>query len=140
MITTLLLIKGENKMANLKNVNLMSQDTFNNIEQVDDELYAVSASGIGFPSSRHEDLTLGASGTTYKAPANGYAYVNKESTASGQYVNIYDGTVASHRNISSASGQPILVLAPVLKGKNFKVEYTAAGTTKQFRFIYAEGE
>lgn len=123
-----------------KKLRFMSQDKFETISETDDELYAVNGSGIGFPSSRYEDLILGASGTTYTAPANGYAYVNKESTASGQYVNIYDGTVASHRNISSASGQPILVIAPVLKGKNFKVEYTAGGTTKQFRFIYAEGE
>ena len=36
-------------MANLKNINFMSQDRFESIEQADDELYAVSASGIGFP-------------------------------------------------------------------------------------------
>lgn len=125
----------------LKNVNMLTKEQYDGISvPAEDELYAISSSGFGFPSSNYEDLELGASGTTYKAPANGYAFIIKESTASGQYVNIYDGTAISRRSISSASGQSVVVAAQVLKGKNFKIDYSAAGTTRIFRFIYAEGE
>ncbi len=125
----------------LKNVNMLTKEQYDGISvPATDELYAVSGSGFGFPSNRFEELELGASNTEYIAPANGYAYINKESSASGQYVNIYDGTAISRRSISSASGQRLIVAAPVLKGKKFKIDYSAAGTTHQFRFVYAEGE
>jgi hypothetical protein len=125
----------------LKNVNMLTKEQYDGVSvPATDELYAVSGSGFGFPSSNAEDLELGATGTTYTAPANGYVYVNKSSTASGQYVNIYDGLSSSYRSISSGSGQPLLVHATVRKGKKYRVEYTAAGATNTFKFIYAEGE
>ena len=40
------------------------------------------------PSNRYIDLTLGVSGTTYTAPADGYFTVNKSATASGEYINM----------------------------------------------------
>ena len=130
-----------NTTSGLKNVNLLTKEQFDGISDLaSDELYAVSGSGIGFPSSDYEDLTLGASGTEYTAPANGYAYLIKASTASGQYVNIYNGTGVSYNTRSTASGKDNIVLAQVLKGKKFKIEYDMAGETKYFRFIYAEGE
>lgn len=118
-------------MANLKNINLMSQSTFESIEQADDELYAVSASGIGFPSSRYEDLTLGATGTAYKAPANGYFRAN---VAKGGSVMMY-GNVLNGFNASLIEGGCCISM---LKGTTMTLFYT--GTITSFRFIYAEGE
>ena len=129
-------------MANLKNVNLMSQDTFNNIEQVDDELYAVSASGIGFPSSRYEDLTLGASGTKYTAPANGWFFLRKWSTKDTSYLELENktsGIVCTHFKYGTTSMQDVC-LCPVKKGDVVQTNYTFNGDTTVFRFIYAEGE
>lgn len=125
----------------LKNVNLLSKERFNTVaEPGSAELWAISGSGFGFPSNNYEDLELGASGTIYTAPANGYVYIVKASTAASQYVNIYNGSGVSYKGYSTTSGQEVLALASVLKGKNFKVEYSLAGTTKTFCFIYAEGE
>ena len=127
-------------MANLKNINLMSQDTFNNIEQVDDELYAVSGSGIGFPSDKFDDLTLGASGTEYTAPANGWFTINKHGAA---------GQLTAFENINAGGVTWITCLGaetdcrlscPAKKGDNVVLWYTASGATNFFRFVYAEGE
>ena len=128
-------------MANLKNINLMSQDTFNNIEQVDDELYAVSASGIGFPSSRYEDLTLGASGTKYTAPANGWVMVQIKSNNAGQYLQLYiEGLGLGFETHSVKSGDTAKLSIPVSKGKLFVINHNFGGGVEAFRFVYAEGE
>ena len=128
-------------MANLKNINFMSQDLFENIEQADDELYAVRASGIGFPSSRYEDLVLGASGTQYTAPANGYFAISKMTASLNQFFqfqNISKKFLLIFQPYSSGSG--INFIFPVQKGDIVATQYTASGTTAYFRFIYAEGE
>lgn len=125
-------------MANLKNINLMSQDTFESITPADDELYAVSASGIGFPSNRYEDLTLGASGTEYTAPANGYFNFNKDEAAN-QYLIMYNVTKKYGSTDFSAGGQ-IKMIFPVQKNDVVQVNWAGSGTLVHFRFIYAEGE
>lgn len=113
-----------------------TKEAFNVVDRSDSSWIAQQA----MPSNRYIDLTLGASGATYTAPANGYAYLIKTSTASGQYINIYNGSGVSYNTRSPASGKDNIVLAQVLKGKNFKIEYDMAGETKYFRFIYAVGE
>lgn len=128
-------------MANLKNINLMSQGTFESIEQADDELYAVSASGIGFPSSRYEDLTLGASDTQYTAPANGWFVLSKSTAATNQVLSIRNDTTGfSVNSYCPASGQVMRLHLPCKKNDVIAVGYTASGATNFFRFIYAEGE
>lgn len=118
-------------MANLKNVNLMSQDIFESITPSDDELYAVSASGIGFPSNKSEDLIVGVSGTTYIAPANGYFRANVNT---GDSVMLY-GALLNGFNASSIAGGCDI---KVRKGTKVALYYT--GTVTHFRFVYAEGE
>ena len=128
----------------LKNVNMLSKEQFDTIaEPVKDELYAISGSGFGFPSNRYIDLTLGASGTSYTAPANGYFYFSKKSSATGQYAvmtNGTDGVAGELGDGNAASGFGVHILRPVRKGESVKINYTVAGATNYFRFIYAEGE
>lgn len=96
--------------------------------------------GYAMPSSLYVDLTLGASGTTYIAPADGYLYVNKKSSAAGQYFwvdNTTKNIVQSYVTVGTADN--CLILFPVSKGDVMRVLYTAAGVTHAFRFIYAEG-
>ena len=45
-------------------------------------------SGLGKPSSKYIDLTVGASGTTYIAPMNGYLYCSGHANASPAYISI----------------------------------------------------
>lgn len=124
----------------LKSINMLSKEQYENIEQpAHDELYVVSHSGIGFPSANYEDLELGASGTEYVAPANGWVTIAKVSSASAQVLSLAARGMPT-TNYSSGSGQGLKVYIPVVKGETFVVDYTAGGATERFRFIYAEGE
>lgn len=114
-----------------KKLRYMSQDKYETITETDDELYAVSGSGIGFPSSKFDELTLGASGTEYTAPANGYFRAN---VAKGGSVMMYSN-VLNGFNASLMEGGCSINL---LKGAKMTLYYT--GTITSFKFVYAEGE
>lgn len=121
----------------LKNINMLSKEQYDTIaEPVKDELYAISGSGFGFPSDRYDDLELGASGSSYTAPANGYFFISK-SGSSGQYVKLTAKTMAI---VSVSNGGQAIVYLPVKKGAEVRVDYNLSGATNAFRFIYAEGE
>lgn len=95
------------------------------------------------PSDRYTDLTLGASGTTYTAPADGWVIFRRTSTASGQYLQLTNNTSASLQYFvqSGANSGVIGASIPVKKGDVFIASYTLGSSTSQlFRFIYAEGE
>ena len=99
------------------------------------------ASGLSMPSNKYIDLTLGASGSTYTAPANGWFICSKQSAASTQYLTINNATT----NVTSVSWVPAAssntaVFCPARKGDIVRVSYSLSGVTNLFRFIYAEGE
>ena len=89
-------------------------------------------SGWSMPSSRYIDLTLGASGSTYTAPANGY--FSFFSTSQG--INLYNGQNGMRSYITTNSGSAGFL--PVKKGATVILYNTT--TNAVFRFIYAEGE
>ena len=101
-------------------------------------------SGYAMPSNKYIDLTLGASGTTYTAPANGYVNYKLHSKDSSNL------SFALWRNHSSndfyvsgssdhTSAMYGLVL-PVTKGELFGVSYSNTNfSTEFFRFYYAVG-
>ena len=96
-------------------------------------------SGLGMPSNRYIDLTLGASGSTYTAPANGWFWFSKIAGT-----NMYGVGIENKRNgmiIGSDAGAPGSgnAVMPVLAGDNVVVRYSATGETLGFRFIYAQG-
>lgn len=100
--------------------------------------------GLGMPSDTYIDLTLGASGTTYTAPANGYLFFEKVSATSAQYVNIQckntNGTyLYGYEAGVPASGNYVRMTIPISKGITATIAYNLSGETKHFRFIYAEG-
>jgi hypothetical protein len=99
------------------------------------------ASGLGMPSSKFIDLTLGASGSTYTAPANGYFQINKKTTGNNQFIYFQDNSNLMLYTLASISYTGGLWChCQVAKGKQIQVHYSAGGTTELFRFIYAEGE
>lgn len=126
----------------LKNVNMLSKEQYDGVTvPANDELYAISGSGFGFPSGNYDVLSLGATGTKYTAPANGYIYLAKASSASSQYIKLFCETRGYSTSVySSASGQTLRQMLLVEKGYVFQVDYTAAGNTIAFKFLYAEGE
>ena len=99
------------------------------------------ASGAGMPSNKYIDLTLGASGSTYTAPANGWVCISKSAGVQNAFCKIlnttnYIGTIFH----VPGTGHVCLGYLPVSKNDIFTVTYNATGTTNYFRFIYAEGE
>lgn len=92
------------------------------------------ASGLAMPSSRYIDLTLGASGTYYTAPANGWVLCTLDLVANS-WLEIHAVWAQNSNNNGYVS-----ILAPLRKGEVFSVTYTGYLNTIYFRFIYAEGE
>lgn len=95
-------------------------------------------------SDRYDDLELKASGSTYTAPANGWFWIQKLSSSTGQYLTptIKD----SNGNIKyvltsqpTSVGYDAEILAPVSKGDVISIDYNVGDATKSFRFIYAKG-
>jgi hypothetical protein len=126
----------------LKNINMMSREQFEDVsEPVQDELYAISGSGFGFPSSNYKDLELGASGTEYIAPANGYFQLVKATASTNQYISYTNNAKGYGLNaFCPSSGSTMRTLFPAKKNDPVTISYSASGTTNTFRFIYAEGE
>ena len=100
----------------------------------------LQASGAGMPSNKYIDLTLGASGSTYTAPANGWfaCYKGNLTTAGYLYMrNNANQLVMETR--STLKGTAVSAYMPVQKGQSILVNYDAVGTLTLFRFIYSKG-
>lgn len=99
-------------------------------------------SGYSMPSDRYFDLELGASGTTYTAPANGYFHIRFISTTqigTCAITNISAGLKINQYTPNSSSGMNLCM--PALKGQLIQVDYiNANGYEYGLRFTYAQGE
>lgn len=105
-------------------------------------------SGMGMPSSTKVDLTLGASGSTYTAPANGWVYFTIQSNASNAAAYITSLSVNDDEMLcfedDGGAGNNLNMFIPVSKNQTFKVGYSdcktfGSQTTDRFGFIYAVG-
>ena len=94
-------------------------------------------SHMAMPSDRYIDLTLGASGATYTAPADGWLNLRKIAHGEGQYLELAGRVDAI--SVAAFDGQGLSVWLPVAKGEIVKTWYSASGITEKFRFIYANG-
>ena len=92
---------------------------------------SVEAAAASMPSNRYIDLTLGASGSTYTAPANGWFRLIGPVGASGYVGNALVGIAAS-----GTTNYGLNITIPVKKGDTVSTLYTSATT---FRFVYAQG-
>lgn len=102
------------------------------------------ASSFSMPSATYDDLTLGASGTQYTAPANGWFTIKKNvgsNPGGGKFLSIVAGNNVMETQVhGNASVDNLAVFMPVKKGTIVTVSYDIVGTTQFFRFVYAEGE
>lgn len=95
--------------------------------------------GMAMPSDKYINLTLGASGATYTAPANGWYNIARAVKAQGQYVDLVNNTTGFWVSMQRDNGV-IRINTPVRKGDILKINYTAAGGSSDFfRFFYAQG-
>lgn len=92
------------------------------------------------PGSNTLAITVGASGATYTAPADGYVVFTGLATAAGQFVYIGSPTLDNVAFQSSAvgNGEYIIFTLPVSKGQVFTVNYNLGGTNT-LNFVYANG-
>ena len=150
------------KVFNINNTQTYTDGKIDNISEVKQVFRAVDYADTEFiahqamPSDRYIGLTLGATGSTYTAPANGWYCVIKDNGANGsyQFVDCHvmlpdytpDGSVApvsqylySVANSSTARNNGIHCLIPIRKGHLMQISYSATGDTQLFRFIYAQG-
>ena len=119
-----------NDLSNKPDLNCKADTDLSNINTSGKSF----ASKLGMPSSRYIDLTLGASGTAYTAPANGWILCTLGLNA--------NGWLAIHHFWAQNSNLDgyVSILRPLRKGEVFSVDYSGYVQTIFFRFIYAEGE
>lgn len=98
----------------------------------------VMMAGMAMPSETYIDLTLGASPSTYIAPANGWFTFSKKTNNTNQYLYLKGSLIGSESKAPNSS-TGLTVFLPVQKGDRIRVGYNAGGATEYFRFIYAVG-
>lgn len=94
--------------------------------------------GYAMPSNRYIDLELGASGTQYTAPADGWYSLTKESTAVHQNITL-ESVGLRTTSVATGPGGWCSVFIPVRRGDKVTVSYNMGGRTVYNRFVYAEG-
>ena len=98
--------------------------------------------GYAMPSNRYIDLTPGAGGTSYIAPADGWITFAKKLTATGQFVGLSNTTTGMSTmgcNATDGSGGNASCFIPCKKGDEVFTWYSAGGDVLALKFIYAEG-
>ncbi len=97
---------------------------------------------MGMPSNKYINLTIGASGTKYTAPANGYYNICRFTNGQNdQYVDLVNKTTGFFVSLQKDTVGVIRLYAPVRKRDVLQVNYTATGSGEFdfFRFYYAQG-
>lgn len=123
----------------VKNANLIDAGRIG--EQLADKVNMLQASSAGIPSNKFIDLALGASGTQYTAPANGWVKVAGTNTSSNASFILITNNYIGYDNICwiyATAGNMAVCNIPILKGHVYTVAYFGINLT-QHRFYYAEG-
>jgi hypothetical protein len=97
-------------------------------------------SGLGMPSMKYDDLSVGSSGTTYVAPANGFFELS--TLVSNKTTNCI-GIMYSSQGGGFALGAPSYFrgggIISVRKGDYITIDYQTNIQILTFKFVYAEG-
>lgn len=124
----------------VQNANLIDAGRIG--EQLATKTDMLQASGAGMPSSEYIDLTLGASGTTYTAPANGWLVLNATANNTSNFIQLENQTsLITSSDYGTTKTTPLKTFLPVKTSDVINITYANISTTSvTFRFIYAEGE
>ena len=121
------------ELSDSSDLNGKADRSLSNVDNTANILMAHNA----MPSNKHVDLTLGASGTRYTAPADGYFFLDKSADHVGQW--IYINGIIGATVLSPNSTSSLIAFVPVHKGQQITIAYSAAGSTNRFYFVYAVG-
>lgn len=98
---------------------------------------------ISLPSDKYVDLTLGASGATYTAPANGWFYFRGKGSAANSYVAFYyvGSSLLGAKGLGEGTAGVANISIQVAKGQQVVATYANINTSGDtfIRFIYAVG-
>ena len=89
------------------------------------------------PSNQYVDLTLGPSGSSYVAPADGWFCVRTTSTKLGESATLVADQLLVLTVISSSTAQPLRLFIPVNKNSEVLCYYDKKPSS--LKFIYALG-
>ena len=96
--------------------------------------YVSSGLGYSMPSNRYIDLTLGADGTTYTAPANGWFCIWGITTNIDNYIGFESSSLNIVHSCESNDNESAII--PVKKGDIVTVNYDYINI-RGFRFVYS---
>lgn len=96
---------------------------------------------MAMPSDKYVDLELGASGTTYVAPADGLVYFNTQNPTSERWlsVTIENKTAGYMNTMADSIGSSVRGLLPIKKNDVFEIRYNSLNSTTIVRFYYSVG-
>lgn len=98
----------------------------------------VIGSGWAMPSSSYDNLTVGASGTYYTAPANGFFCATGSGTSNSMWIELVTNNDGLRNGIYGTVNWNYKVYLPVRKGAQVQLNYNAINFDF-FRFYYAVG-
>lgn len=99
----------------------------------------INMSAIGMPSDKYKNLSVGSTGSSYVAPADGWFYYSDQSNGTGVAEIIHVATGIGVRSTAPAATWLRATILPVKKGDTVQLLYENGGSSQLFRFIYAEG-
>jgi len=113
------------------------------------EIYGMISRSNFTPTEKYIDLALGAAGSTYIMPADGYLYFAKKTVTAyesgGMAVmdSSYNGVDPEDHKIYCVEGYhradgTVQIILPVYKNAKVYVNWSLQGETKFFRFVYAK--
>ena len=124
-------------------VSLITDDVSGDTVATKADLAVVERNQNSFPSiSRWKDLTLGATGMTYTAPANGYITIMCRQNDTNGWIRIWTPNNGMSVWLQvPASNFVLSSLLPVLKGATIQFDYEniSISGSDYLRFVYAEG-
>lgn len=94
---------------------------------------------LGMPSNKYVNLTLGASGDSYTAPANGWLHLKVNKSVAG-FSAFYSSSGLSAESRTTVSGANCIVYIPCKKSDVVTCFYDGTNREIVFTFIYAVGD
>ena len=106
----------------------------------------VKGASLAMPSSTYDDLTVGATGTFYTAPANGWFAIRALSGSNACGIGFFNVNSSDSIDIGLgiiqwcwSSGMGMNLFYPIQKGRKVYLWYQGSPTISSLRFYYAQG-